>query len=480
MPKTIKFNKARLEIIMLTYDLTKTDNKALYIILYELIRDDILSGKIAGDEKLPSKRALSEHLGVSKITVENAYSLLLSEGYIYSVEKRGYYAEADLVKPSSINNESGGLNSFDESEDITARQTINFSSNTIPAELFPFSVWSALIRKTISDNKEKLLLPVPFNGAYYLRKAVSDYLAAERGVNVSPGRIIIGAGSEYLYSLLVKLIGKDTAVAIEDPSYPKTAFMYEYFGADTVRCPLDNNGISISGLMASGVRAVHLSPSHNFPTGIITSPKRMAELSRWLSEDDNRYIIEDDFDSELRFTGRPVLPFISSDTTGRVIYINSFSKTIAPSVRMSYMVIPETMVDLTKKISGYSSCTVPSFEQYTLAEFISQGYFSRHLSRARRYYKNLRKSLFDIYYSDPLSLKSEIIEGGAGLHFFLKLNTEVSESDIKQMLLDDGIKVSFLSDYSVFNKNDKMLLINYSGIKKEEFVVLLNKLDKIL
>ena len=465
---------------MLTYDLTKADNKALYIVLYELIRDDILSGKIAGNEKLPSKRTLSEHLGVSKITVENAYSLLLSEGYIYSVEKRGYYAETDLAKPAAIRKEYGETVSEGESEDVTVRQAVNFSSNTIPAELFPFSVWSSLIRKTISDNKENLLLPVPFNGAYYLRKAISDYLSAERGVNVSPGRIIIGAGSEYLYSLLVKLIGKDTAVAIEDPSYPKTAFMYEYFGAATVRCPLDNNGISISKLRESGVKAVHLSPSHNFPTGIITSPKRMAELSRWLGEDDSRYIIEDDFDSELRFTGRPVLPFISSDTTGRVIYINSFSKTIAPSVRMSYMVIPDSMVELTKNISGYSSCTVPSFEQYTLAEFIAQGYFSRHLSRARRYYKNLRKSLLDIYYSDPVSEKSVIIEGGAGLHFFLKLSTGVSESDIKQMLLDDGIRVSFLSDYSFFNKNDKMLLINYSGIKTEEFVVLLNKLHKIL
>lgn len=458
---------------MLTYELNKSKGKPLYEQLYNCIREDIITGKEKGGTKLPSKRKLAEHLDISKVTVENAYSLLLAEGYIYSKEKSGYFIEEDISVP---------LADYKESETVNENSNfkIDLLSNSVPSQHFPFNTWSKLMRNVCLDYTDELLQSIPFRGVYQLRKSISRYLYEERGVTVSPEDIIIGAGSELLYSYIIKLLPENSIIGCEDPSYPKIIKTYQAENVLVKTINLDDNGIDIIKLKNSQCNVAHISPSHNFPTGIVTSAKRRQELLTWLNEDKNRYIIEDDFDSELSFSGKPIPTLFSTDNSGRVIYMNTFSKTIAPSVRIGYAVLPHSLIKKAKILFNDNSCTVSSFEQYTLSKFIDDGYFERHINRTRRYYKNLKKELITCYNNSEIRNKSTLIESVAGLHFVLELNTELSDNEFKSLLKSKEIKASFYSDYAKNNPSEHLLLINYSGICTEDFREVLNSLQEII
>ncbi len=462
---------------MLTYIFDKTKKAPLYIQLYEKMRDDILSGAIAGGDKLPSKRAFAEHLGISKVTVEAAYSLLISEGYVYSLEKRGYYAEKDVGLPE---HRGGEVPVSRETE--SERFLIDLSSNIVPPGQFPFTVWAKLMRNVCLDYRDELLLPMPYNGAKCLREAISGYLYEQRGMSVSPDRILIGSGSEYLYGVIVKLLGKDRVYAAEDPAYRRIHSSYAHSGVRCISVPVEKEGVDIKAPAVKKADVLHISPSHNFPTGIAASPKRRREITDALSRGEIGWIIEDDFDSELRFSGKPVPTLYSADRTGRVIYMNTFSKTIAPSIKISYLVIPDALAEKCREEVSHGGCPVPSFEQYTLAEFISGGFFERHISRNRKYYRTLRDRLLEVYYSSALADKSAIEEADAGLHFFINLKTDKGDDVIKKQLAQEGIKSSFLSDY--LSKPDAQsahrLLVNYSGLSPADFSQVLNALNKLI
>ena len=418
------------------------------------------------NEKLPSKRLLASHHKISVITVENAYSQLLLEGFIYSREKCGYFV-SQIEDAAPLPEKKIDLKKSELSEE--KKYTLDISSGKIKPENFPFSVWSKLSRQTLSDKYTNLLKPIPHNGLPELREAICDYLYRFRGMEVSQDQIIIGAGTEYLYSLLIQLLGRNACYALENPGYKKVSKILTACGANWCYLDLDDKGIDINALKKAGAKIVHTSPAHHYPTGIVMSATKRREILNWAYAEKDRYIIEDDYDSEFRFTGRPLPPLINMDEGEKVIYMNTFSKTIAPSMRISYMVLPNSLLEKYNRELGFYSCTVPSFDQYTLYKFISEGYFEKHINRMKNSYKALRDNVIDIISNSALNDKITINEEDAGLHFLIRVHSNFGENELKKKLLLCGIKASFLSDYSY--NNDKRFLntivFNYSGIDEE-------------
>ena len=370
---------------MLTYSLEDRGGLPLYEYLYRRIRADILSGTLSAGERLPSKRALAEHLRVSVITVEGAYSQLEAEGYLQARPKRGFFV-SDVERPLPAAEEPPAAVPL---EPQSPQARLDLSRNRVDTARFPVSTWAKLTRQVLSEAPEALLSPVPHQGLPALRQAIADELRDLKGMAVSPSQIIIGAGAEYLYLLLAQLLGRDTAFAVEDPGYPKIRQVYRACGAACVPIPLDGQGIDPAALAASGAGALHISPNHQYPTGLVTPIARRQALLRW-AEDTGGTIIEDDYDSEFRFTGRPIPTLQSIDAGGRVIYMNTFSQTISPSMRVGFMVLPPALLERYRRNLGFYACTVPALEQHVLARFISGGHYERHLARMRKEYRERR------------------------------------------------------------------------------------------
>ena len=438
---------------MLTYELKKSPGVPLYEALYRCIRADILDGTLAPGEKLPSKRALSENLEVSKITVEAAYSQLLSEGYICSREKVGYFVEnVERPRPASAPTESAAPRDLPRL-DLTGGGT----------EHFPFSVWSRLQREVMLDYGEALLLPMPNRGIPELRQAIADHLAAFRGMQVRPENILVGAGTDFLYNLLIQLLGRDLTYAVEEPGYGKIRKIYGAGGVRCVSALMDKQGVRPETL--KNARVLHISPSHHFPTGLVTPVSRRKELLQWAARQD-AYIIEDDYDSEFRFDAHPMPTMQSLDGSGRVIYMNSFSKSLAPSIRISYMVLPEKLMEAFQRKLGFYSCTVPSFEQHTLARFLSRGYFEKHINRMRKFYKNRRNRVISLLENCEFSHHLTILEQDAGLHFLLKVDDALTDRALSDLLRRKGIRVHTLRHYyhRPPAESAHILVVNYSGL----------------
>lgn len=425
----------------------------LYEQIYEILKNDIISGKYKENDKLPSKRALSEQYHVSVITVENALEQLNAEGYIYSKERSGYFVRysGDLV-PLQDSRPPTPVISEEKTEE-----------KSFYSGLFPFTVWARLMRTVILEQESRLLQPVRSGGAYELRKAVCDYLFRCRGMRVQPRQIIIGSGAEYLYNLLIQFLGKDRRYGTENPAYDVLTRIYRLNGADYCPINLDKHGLSVNELRKSGANTVHISPAHHFPTGIVMPVSRRHEIMAWAEENPERYIIEDDYDSEFRWTGRPLQPMFASDISGRVIYINTFSRTIAPSVRISYICLPPSLIPSWEEKMGFYACPVPAFEQYTLAKFISEGYFERHINRLRKHYRKVRETVLKAIGDCK---NTEIREENAGLHFILKINGDPS-GIIKASELC-GITLTPLSEYySGEFYPENVYALNYSNADTE-------------
>lgn len=454
---------------MLTYELKKAPGVPLYEALYRCIRGDILSGTLGPGEKLPSKRALAQNLEVSRITVEAAYNQLLSEGYIRSREKVGYFVEGTVrtapPRPLPPPREPEPQRSW--LLDLTDNGT----------EGFPFSVWSRLQREVMLDCGEALLRPLPNRGIPELRQAIAAHLAAFRGMRVEPENILIGAGTDFLYNLLIQLLGREKVYAVEEPGYDKIRRIYAAGGVRCVSAPMDSRGV-IPGSLA-GADVLHFSPSHHFPTGLVTPVTRRRELLDWAGP--GKWIIEDDYDSEFRFDAHPKPAMQSLDSAGRVIYMNTFTKSLAPSIRISYMVLPPKLMERFQQTLGFYSCTVPSFEQYTLARFLSRGYFEKHINRMRKFYKNRRNRLIGLLEGCGFSRRLTILEQDAGLHFLVKVNTALTDRELTEGLARAGVRVRALSEYYHDGSPDlHCLVVNYSGLKEDRLEKALGVLEEIM
>ncbi|MBE6702724.1 MAG: PLP-dependent aminotransferase family protein [Ruminococcaceae bacterium] len=461
---------------MQTYDLS---GGKLCDTLPAALRADILSGAIAPGEKLPSKRRLAEHHGISINTVQNAYEQLIAEGYIESRERSGYYV-SDL--PTSLS--SSALPPV--GEEVTEQAPpvwLDLVTNTPDGTRFPFSLWARLMRRVLTEEGEALLAPLPAAGAPALQSAIAEYLRHGRGIAVEPCQVVIGAGTEYLYHLLLQLLGRERVYGLEDPGHSKIARIYALNGVRFRPVPLDEGGVCADAPERLGIEVLHISPNHHFPTGIVTPATRRRALLAWMGQGD-RYIIEDDYDSEFRFTGRPIPPLFGMDTADRVIYMNTFSKTIAPSMRISYMVLPKPLLARYRQQLGFYACPVPAFEQYTLARFLREGHFERHLHRMRTFYRTRRDAVIALLQSAPFAARIRIKEADAGLHFLVELKIDRSDGELRSVLEKGGIRVAFLGDYHIEKKEGKTdthtIVLNYSGVEPERLAEGIRRLCETL
>ncbi len=357
------------------YLIDKNSKVSAYLQIYSLIRADIVSGVLPFGAKLPSKRTIAADADVSVITVEHAYAILFDEGYIDSKERSGYYV---IFRTDGLSGQN-----LPEKKPI-----LNFNTHSGGSE-FPVSVYAKACRKILLDCDEKLFVKSPNNGLRELRVEISRYLSRCRGISAEPSQIVIGSGAEYLYGLCVAIFGSDCVFAIENPSYDKIRKVYELYGAQIEQLRLGKAGIESSELASSKATVLHVTPFESFPSGITASASKRCEYVKWAA-DRKGFIIEDDFGSEFSVSSKAEDTLFSLSQDERVVYINSFSKTIAPSLRVGYMVLPKSLVEVYQKKVGFCSCTVPIFEQYLLCELLSSGDFERHISRTRR---KLRKNL---------------------------------------------------------------------------------------
>ena len=338
------------------------------------------------------------------------------------------------------------------------------------------------MRNVLTDKEEALLKTVPFQGIFELRQAIAKYLYGFRGMQVSPDQIIIGAGTEYLYGRLVQLLGRDKIYAVEDPGYSKITKIYHANGASWEYIDVDENGMQIEKLYESKADVVHVSPGHHFPTGSIMPIVRRNQLLEWAQEERERYIIEDDYDSEFRFSRRPVPAIQSINHNHRVIYLNTFSKTLAPYVRISYMVLPRVLMERYVDTMNFYSCTVSAFEQYAMAEFMNRGHFERHIQRMKKYYKEKRDSLLKVIEESQVKDYVVIDEKDAGNHFLMKFNTSLSDTELKWFARENGIRLDCLSEYCVNHKEAFLhtIIVNYSDLEEVSFKKALEILSDII
>lgn len=454
---------------MLTYDLKKAPGLPLYESLYRHIREDIRSGRLRPGEKLPSKRSLAVHLEVSRVTVESAYDQLAAEGYISAQQRRGYFVEEVSTRPTSPPAPPPPEPEAPAGVDLTGGGGGDF----------PFSVWSRLQRGVMLDYGPQLLRRMPNQGLLSLRQAIAGHLAAFRGMAVDPADILIGAGTDFLYNLLIQLLGREKCYGVEDPGYGKIWKIYRAGGARCVPVSMDRQGADPAALGPAQV--LHITPSHHFPTGRVMPLDRRLELLRWAAES-GRWIIEDDYDSEFRFHARPLPAMHTLDRAGQVIYMNTFSKTLAPSIRIGYMVLPRPLMEQFRRRLGFYSCTVPSFEQYTLERFLSQGHFEKHIDRMRRSYKSRRNRLLDLLQTSPIRDKIAISEEDAGLHFLVRVDTALDDQALADRWAAAGIWVRSLSSYfhgPVPESARHTLVVNYDRLTDRDLQELARRLPAL-
>ena len=422
---------------MLTYSMNQRDDKPKYYYLYSAIKEDILSGVLQKNEKLPSKRSFAEHLGVSLITVETAYQMLKEEGYIESRERSGYFVtelkllgkRVNIEKSLDLleNGEKKKLQMLDtvhvietkgdmlhvkqmENQGYIANESVLQNKKSTVSTLFPESVYFKTVRSVLTEYGSELLEKAPNEGCAILRNAIAKYLLRYRGIFAQPQQIIIGSGAEHLYSTVVRMFGTERIYGLEDPSYEQIRKVYEGMGAKCELLKMGKKGILSTELEKAEADILHVTPFHSYPSGVTATVRKrqeylewakkcLSDISEWeVEEDENtivkkelqqkeRIIIEDDFDSEFFMPGKPIETLYMSDDNQCVIYINTFSKSLSPSIRIGYMILPEKYLSVYQESMGDFSCTVPVLDQYVLAEFIERGHFEQHLNRVRRHRK---------------------------------------------------------------------------------------------
>lgn len=461
-------------MLELMIHLNSNSRKPLYEQIYDYIRINIADGKISCGEKLPSTRFLSRHLQVSRSTVELAYEQLLSEGYIESEPCRGYYASdiSDLYlgEEKKLREQKSGQSKevfFKKKEEYR----IIFSPNWNDFEYFPYNAWRKISKELLAANNPALFYSGEPAGEWELRQAICDYLYHARGVNCSPEQMIVGAGNEYLLMLLAQVLGSKKKVAIENPTYLKAYQTLANMEYEMLAITRDASGIDVVDVRKKKPDIVYTMPSHQFPMGTVMPMKRRLELLQWAAEKEGRYIIEDDHDSEFRYKGKPIPSLQGSDTNGNVIYIGTFSKSISPAIRVSYMVLPKTLLDVYSAKCGFYSSTVPKEQQRVLAAFLNQGYFERYLNKMRGVYKGKHDYFLSLLKKEKWVRR--IYGDHAGVHLLIELNTRMAAGKVVECVKKKGVRVYSLEEYMIpdtspLEKGYPTLLLGYGALSEQE------------
>ena len=452
---------------MLTFFLDKTNPLSLYEQLYLKIKESIEQGTLKKNEKLPSKRKLASHLKISLTTVESAYAQLLTEGYIKSKAKVGYFVTTDLDLLYKMNKKP--QKTFEVKKEV--EYEIDFRTNQIDATKFPYDKFAKIERDIVLDQLKNNINRGDIFGVYEFRQRIAEILFSYRGIRTLPEQIIVGSGSEHLILLLVLLLGRDKVYSVEEPSYVKNYQLYRAYGTTVKAIPLDEEGLDVSVLKFEGCDIVHTTPSHQFPKGIVTPVVRRIELLKWASENDDRYIIEDDYDSEFRFFGNPIPAMKGMDKFDKVIYMNSFSKSLAPSFRVSFMILPEKLINKYRNTLSFFSSSVPTTNQLILEKFISSGEYEKHLNRMKNNYKQKRDELISLLNNSSFSDKIRIYGEEAGLHFLVDIKTEKSEKYLVDKAKEKKVRVYSLSEYYINERlvtDTKTIVFGYSNLNLEQ------------
>ena len=454
----------------LTISLDTKSKIPLYEQIYRYIRRDIRDGRIGSGEKLPSTRALSKHLEISRSTVELAYEQLLSEGYLEAEPCRGYFV-AEIEGLYQLR--SPVRQAEQKSKDPQKEYRYDFTPSGVDLNSFPYNTWRKLSKECLQDDRAELFRLGDPQGEQGLRSAICNYLHQARGVNCTPEQIIVGAGNDYLLMLLTMVIGREHKVALENPTYVQAYRLFEQLSYDVCTVDMDAKGMNVGQLEASGADIAFVMPSHQYPLGIVMPIKRRMELLRWAENDGlegrPRYIIEDDYDSEFRYKGKPIPALQGSDSNGKVIYTGTFSKSLAPSIRMSYMVLPEHILKIYQEKCRFISSTVSKVDQMILQKFMEEGYYERHLNKTRALYKNRH----DVLISSLRKMKEilEISGENAGVHLLLHFKTDDSEKDLIEKAAKQGVRVYGLSEYCVKDNEDStgkaVILLGYANMNEE-------------
>ena len=468
-------------------------DKTLYEQIYEYIRDEIRAGNLLKNEKLPSARFLAEYLQVSRTTVDMAYEQLVSEGYLEARPRRGYFVSA-FEELYAIGTAMRGDISETRDSDKQPTQRYDFSPNAIDMRYFPYATWKKITKNILVDANSKMFSLGEPQGDLQLRTTICRYLHGSRGVNCEPEQIIIGAGNDYLLLLLEKILGRHVHVAMENPTYVRAYQIFRSCAYPVSFVPVDDNGMRVDCLRQTDAQVAYVMPSHQYPTGVSMPIGRRMDLLKWASEAEGRYLIEDDYDSEFRYKGKPLPSLQASDRDGRVVYIGTFSKAIAPAIRVSYMVLPYPLLERYRSRCGFYSSTVSRIDQTVLNEFIQDGYFERYLNKMRKQYREKHDLILNELKSFGKAFR--ISGNNAGLHMILTDKRGRAEEELARMAADVGVKVYRMQDFRMgetgkehFGQESSeaaqvaepaMLILGYGALTPEEIkegIALLKKVS---
>lgn len=450
----------------------------LYEQIYEYIKQEIQVQNISCKEKLPSTRRLATYLGISRSTVELAYEQLLSEGYIESVPYKGYYVA-----------QMEGLYRFVPSEaPVRAKEPekkkeyrYDFNPSGVDLKSFPYAIWRKLSKEILSDDRIELFRQGDPQGEYGLRKAIAAYLHQARGVNCTPEQVIVGAGSDYMLFLLSSILGNPRKIAFESPTYRQAYRLFQRLGYDVSTVSMDQSGMRTDKLRQSGAELAYVMPSHQYPLGIVMPVKRRMQLLAWAAEKDGTYLIEDDYDSEFRYKGKPIPALQGFDSHEKVIYLGTFSKSIAPAIRMSYMVLPQPLLEVYQTDCRFISSTVSKVDQMIVQRFIEEGYYERHLNKMRALYKGRHDTLLSEL--KPLLSRCTISGEHAGVHLLFTFPEGITEESLIRKAEEQSIKVYGLSQYAAEEEKPlcATILLGFANInetKIKEAAEILNRIWK--
>lgn len=450
----------------LTPNLDKEKALPLYIQLTEYIKQEIVKGNIPLNEKLPSKRKLAQYLKVSFNTVQSAYDQLCAEGFIESMPRKGFFVCLDVEE--YLLEDNSEVLAVPTPENDSLQIKLDFSSGKVDMENFPHSLWKKLSIKSLLHSQNEWFYNGEPQGDIPLREEIVKNLYSTRGGSCAKDQIVIGAGTQHLMALICLLIGKDKKFAFENPGFHRTRITVEDLGARTVPIPLDHQGIIVSDLYKSDANAVYVTPSHQFPYGMIMPISRRLELLEW-ADKQNGYIIEDDYDGEFRYKGKPIPALQGLDKKHRVIYLGTFSKSLIPSLRISYAVLPSSLVKKYKQHFTIYKQTVSRLHQDTLTRFMQEGYWNSHLNKMRTLYRKKHQTLLqsiETYFGE----KVKVIGENSGLHIVLEIDCDRSECSLVQDALTVGVKVYPVSIYYFSNEyeGNPKLLLGYGGLSEQE------------
>lgn len=456
----------------LTPKLDPSSKEAIYMQLYRSIRDDILLGRIQAGARLPSIRRLCSRLGLSRTPVALAYEQLQAEGYVISKPRSGLFA-AEL--PPALSPHPGAAaeaRSMEVQDEEPLPPVIDFGYGAVDLSAFPAERWRRLMNRCLLSKASPALQYGDIQGEPQLRRQIAAYLHQMRGVRCDPEQIVIGAGTYHSLDLLLQLLEGDVRILASEESI-NTGVMalfrrFGYSGSTLLPLPLEADGASLSPLRSASPDAIYLTPSHQFPYGMILSAAKRLQLLQWASAS-NGYLIENDYDGEFRYGGAPIPSLQGMDTAGRVIYLGTFSRALTPSFRLSYLVLPQALLRRFRAGShSYDQLASPLFQE-TLRHFMESGDLERHMRRMRLLYENKHAVLLEALH-ESFGDGIRIIGAGSGLHVLAETSLGLNEAQLIRQAALHGVRVYPVSVYRLSPENipQATVMLGFGGLSPEE------------